>query len=99
MGCSDGVFIWPDTGGSDRFLLLENGANIPKTPNFHTAFSSLCPVLVRSSLQFRLPTLPKSFHLNLYLFFNSPILCYPFEPTVPHPQNLLQFSWAPTDDI
>jgi len=39
-------------------LILEWGES-PTSPNFHTAFSTLI-VLVRFSLQFRLPTLPKS---------------------------------------
>jgi len=43
-------------------LILEWGESTSLTsPNFHTAFStSIVLVLVRFSLQFRLPTLPKS---------------------------------------
>ena len=94
-----GIYLGPILEDLIAFF-YSNGANIPKPPIFTRPSRVSCPVLVRSSLRFRLPTLPKSFRLNL--FYSIPqyfvIANRPASTKTP-PSCLLQFSWAPTDDI
>jgi hypothetical protein len=97
-----GYLFVPDTGGSDRFLLLEWG-EYPRTPNFHTAFSSPSSVLVRFSSDFASQL---SLNRSIYIFFISPmffIVLVPRSRTHKVPPLLallaLERLVAPTDDI
>jgi len=80
------------------------GANIPNPPIFTRPVP--VPVLVRSSLQFRIPTLTKSFHLYFFIFPNT-LLSSWFNGPASTKLHLLALWFslaaaglvAPTDDI
>ncbi len=77
-------------------LILEWGES-PTSPNFHTAFSTSI-VLVRFSLQFRLPTLPKSSPFSRRLQPSFPHTPTP-TPSLSSHFATVSIAYPPTDDI
>lgn len=81
-----GIYLGPILEDLITFS-YSNGANIPNPPNFTR------PSRARSSLQFRIPTLPKSFHF--YFFIIPQYFFIVLVQTVSHPQNTIYLPSGP----